>query len=138
NSFTFTTDAKNSLKIFSRANYFSNSRILFSGFFILMLMLTSVSKGQSSANYAFSTNNTGSLALDINSNTVDMSTGTTQISGASVDEGVNLTAINIGFDFYLMAARYTQFNVTTNGLVSLSNTGTSASGSTYGVSGGTV
>ncbi|MBX7045161.1 MAG: hypothetical protein K1X86_04910 [Ignavibacteria bacterium] len=93
---------------------------------------------QSSANYTFSTTTSGSLALDLNANTVDMGTGTTQISGASVDQGVNASAISIGFDFFLMGNRYTQFNVTTNGLVSLSNSGTSASSSTYVVSGGTT
>ncbi len=105
----------------------------------LFLFVGTISaNGQSSANYTPGTATNGSLALDINSNVVDMTTGTTLISSTSVDQGVNGSAINIGFDFWMMGNRYTQFNVTTNGLVSLSSTSTSASGSTYVVSGGTV
>ncbi|MEI6408536.1 MAG: fibronectin type III domain-containing protein [Bacteroidota bacterium] len=108
-------------------------------FFLAAMLFFAVGAGaQSTANYTFSTNSTGSLALDLNGNAVDMSTGTTQISGASVDQGVNASAINIGFDFWLNGNRYTQFNATTNGLVSLSSTSTSVSGSTYVVSGGTT
>ncbi|MCX6319656.1 MAG: hypothetical protein NTW29_20425 [Bacteroidetes bacterium] len=107
-------------------------------FLLLFAAISSAAFAQSSANYAFSTTTTGSLALDQNGNTVDMSTGTTQVSGPSVDQGVNATAIAIGFDFWLMGNRYSQFNVTTNGLVSLSSTGTSAGSGTYVVSGGTV
>lgn len=92
---------------------------------------------QSSANYTFATNSTGSLALDLNGNTVDMTTGTTTTSVSSVDQGTS-GAISIGFDFWLMGIRYNQFSATTNGLVGLSNSGTSASGSVYVVSGGTV
>jgi hypothetical protein len=91
----------------------------------------------SSANYGFVTNATSSLATDLNSNAVDMTTGTTLIQTSSGDE-LTSAALNIGFDFYLMGNRYSQFNVTTNGLVSLSSTGTTASGSTYVASGGTT
>jgi hypothetical protein len=122
------------------SSYGFSSRFTSPSFFFLATMLFfAVSAGaQSTANYTFSTNSTGSLALDLNSNAVDMSTGTTQISTSSVDQGVNASAITIGFDFWLMGNRYTQFNATTNGLVSLSSTSTSASGSTYVVSGGTT
>src|SRR6478752_1073045 len=51
----------------------------------------------SSANYGFVTNTSSSLALDLNSNTVDMTTGTTQLSAASGDE-VSSSVTNIGFD----------------------------------------
>ena len=111
--------------------------------FTVVLFAGAKVNAQSSANYtapptASATNTNASLALDMNSNTVDMTTGTTQISSSSVDQGVGASAITIGFDFWLMGNRYTQFNVTTNGLVSLSSTSTSASGSSYVVSGGTV
>jgi hypothetical protein len=110
---------------------------------IYLLLLTvfsfaAIINAQSTANYAFTTSTTGSLAADLNANVVDMTTGTTTVSTSSVDQGVNGSAINIGFEFWLMGNKYTQFNVTTNGLVSLSSTGTSASGSTYVVSGGSV
>jgi hypothetical protein len=110
--------------------------LFLAAFSILALAGNSLAAG-SSANYAFVTNATSSLAQDLNSNTVDMTTGTTLLSGASGDESSSAVN-NIGFDFYLMGVRYTQFNATTNGLVSLSSTGTTASGSTYVASGGTA
>ena len=92
-------------------------------------------EGQSTANYTFATNATGSLAADLNSNTVDMTTGTTTAVAADVDNGV-LAATNIGFDFFFYGARYTQFSATSNGLIGLG--GTAVSNATYLASGGST
>ncbi len=61
-----------------------------------------LAQGQSSANYAFSTNTSGSLALDVNSNVIDMSTGTTQLV-APLSDATASSATNIGFNFYFMS-----------------------------------
>ncbi len=61
-------------------------------------------------NYAILTTTSGSLT--------DMSTGTTQLLGANIDDtasGVN----NIGFDFYFQGARFTQFAINDNGVLRL-------------------
>lgn len=63
----------------------------------------------STANYAFATATTGSLA--------DL-TGSTQLIGPSqLDYSTPLTPI--GFDFYLRGVRYSQFSVNANGLLQL-------------------
>ncbi|MGC4040240.1 MAG: fibronectin type III domain-containing protein [Flavobacterium sp.] len=90
---------------------------------------------QSTANYAFTTNTTASLVLDLNSNTVDMTTGTTQIHGASVDDTAS-PAISIGFDFFFYGSRYTDFSVSDNGLIGLGTT--AIAGNTYVCSGGST
>lgn len=72
---------------------------------------------QSTANYAFSTNTTGSLALDIYGNTVDMTTGTSTAISAG-QSGAASVQYPIGFDFWFLGGRQTLFNVTGNGLVS--------------------
>ncbi|MFY7963835.1 MAG: fibronectin type III domain-containing protein, partial [Chitinophagaceae bacterium] len=91
--------------------------------FFLTVVLASgfLAKGQlSTANYTTSTNATSSL--------VDMSSGTTEVHGATVDDAVG-TLQSIGFDFTLMGITYTQFNATSNGVIGLTNTGTSLASS---------
>jgi hypothetical protein len=56
--------------------------------------------------YTFATTTTGSLT--------DMSAGTTQLVAANQDDTAS-TLTNIGFDFYLLGTRYTQFGVSSNG-----------------------
>ena len=66
---------------------------------LLLPFIFSKSMGQAStANYAFSTGTTGSLALDQNGNAIDMSSGTTTVVGASVDDTPvgALTNLNLG------------------------------------------
>lgn len=98
-------------------------------------------RAQSTANYAFSTNTTGSLGLDMNGNVVDMSTGTTQVLAAntSQDQAINATAITFpaGFDFFFGGNRFTSYYATSNGIVQLGNTQVIA-GSTYSIAGGTL
>ncbi len=66
-------------------------------------------------NYTYATNTTGSLALDMNSNAIDMTTGTTTLIGASSITGGGSGLVNIGFDFVVMGTRNTQFSVSANG-----------------------
>ena len=98
-------------------------------------------RAQSTANYAFTTNTSGSLGLDMNGNIVDMSTGTTQVltTNTSQDQAINGTAITFpaGFEFYMAGSRFTSYFATSNGLVQLGNTAVIA-GSTYVAGGGTI
>jgi hypothetical protein len=48
----------------------------------------------------------------------DMSSGTTQILGASLDDNASAVT-NIGFEFWLDGVRYTQFSANANGLMKL-------------------
>jgi len=89
---------------------------------------------QSSANYTFMTNTDGSLALDMNSNAIDMSTGTTQLVSSSNDQGTS-SLTNIGFDMYFMNNRFTQFGVSANGIMQL---GGAVISTTYVASGGSL
>lgn len=84
-------------------------------------------QAQSSASYLFNTDTAGSLVLDANGNTVNMSTGTTQLLGAGVDDTISaLTALNLGtggpFNFLFMGRSFTQFAVSDNGLLTLGAT----------------
>ncbi|WP_190277291.1 T9SS type A sorting domain-containing protein [Taibaiella lutea] len=106
---------------------------------ILLMMIAffgtnGVAWAQSTVNYAFSTNLTGSMAVDLNANPIDMSTGTTQLVASGVDAGASAVT-NIGFDFFFMGSRYTQFGVQEDGIVQLG--GTAPSTNTYTIAGGT-
>lgn len=92
-------------------------------------------RAQSTANYAFSTNTTGSLGLDMNGNVVDMSTGTTQLVAADLDDNASAVT-NIGFNFVLYGSAFTQFSANSNGLIQLG--GTVVAGAGYLASGGSV
>jgi hypothetical protein len=94
---------------------------------LLVFTATSVFAQASSANYTFATGTAGTFT--------DMSTGTTQIVAADNDD-VASAVTDIGFGFFLMGNRYTQFSATSNGIIALG--GTAAGGTTYSVSGGTT
>ena len=80
----------------------------------LLLFLAAVSaNAQSSANYNFAVSSTASLT--------DMSSGTTQIIAAASDDGASAVT-NIGFEFWFMGARYTQFSASSNGFLRLGGT----------------
>lgn len=66
-----------------------------------------------SGTYTFSAQN--GVALE------DMSSGTTQIVGAGVDDTAS-TVTNIGFDFWYDGVRYTQFSCNANGVCRLGGT----------------
>ncbi|RKS25670.1 putative secreted protein (Por secretion system target) [Flavobacterium endophyticum] len=105
-------------------------------FFIVMLMAMNHSVwAQSSANYTFATNTTGSLALDMNGTAIDMSTGTTQLVGPGLDAAASAVT-NIGFDFHFMGTRFTQFSVQEDGILQLG--ATAAPTNTYTISGGSA
>lgn len=103
----------------------------------LLALLTGVGlQGQNStANYTFATNTTGSLVLDANSNAIDMSTGTTQLVAANSDD-VASSVTTIGFDYYLYGSKFTQFSTNSNGLIVLGSTVVSSSA--YATSSGTT
>ena len=62
------------------------------------------------ASYAFATTTTGSLA--------DMSTGTTTLLAANIDDTASALT-SIGFDFYFQGARFSQFSINDNGVIRL-------------------
>jgi len=100
-------------------------------FILVFLMLFSFVfvQGQSVTNYVFSTSTTGSLVLDANGNTVDMSTGTTLLHGSGVDDAAS--AVNpIGFNFYGMGVLQTNFSANSNGAMTLGNVAIGTSGTT--------
>ncbi|MFC6096817.1 T9SS type A sorting domain-containing protein [Flavobacterium qiangtangense] len=81
---------------------------------------------QSSANYAFATSTSGSLS--------DM-TGSTQLVAAGLD--ANASAVNaIGFDFFFMGNRFTQFSVQEDGILQLGATVVNTN--VYTLTGGTT
>ncbi len=75
-----------------------------------------------SANYVFATTTSGTFT--------DM-TGSTQLVAAGQDDAAGPNT-PIGFEFWLNGVRYTQFNATSNGMIGLSSTGTTATSGTYG------
>jgi hypothetical protein len=65
------------------------------------------------SNYVFSTATNASLT--------DMSSGTTQLLAANIDDTASVLT-NIGFDFYFQGARFTQFSINENGVFRLGAT----------------
>jgi hypothetical protein len=102
---------------------------------LLLLLGSNWLHAQSTANYTFSTSTTGSLALDANGNTVDLSTGATALVASGNDE-VASAVTSIGFNFTLMGVTYTQFSASSNGVIQLGSTAVGTA--TYIASGGTV
>ena len=97
---------------------------------VLLMLLSGGAWGQSTANYTFATNATGSLALLADGTTaVDMTTGSTTLVAASSDAGISAVT-NIGFNFTLMGNVYSQFSASADGYVGLG--GTAVSGTTNG------
>ena len=97
---------------------------------ISLLLSTEISFAQSSVNYTFTTNTTGSLALDANGNAVDMTTGSIQLVG-SLSDATASDVNNIGFNYYFMGNLYTQFSANADGILGLGASavsGTSVSG----------
>ncbi|MBI4649656.1 MAG: fibronectin type III domain-containing protein, partial [Bacteroidia bacterium] len=81
----------------------------------LLLCSTENVQAQSTANYTFSSATNGSLT--------DMSSGTTTLIAPTSTLADNASAVtNIGFDFWFMGTRYTQFSGNCNGLIRLGGT----------------
>ncbi|WP_291115802.1 T9SS type A sorting domain-containing protein [Flavobacterium sp. UBA6135] len=74
---------------------------------------------QNVTNYAYVTGTDASLALDKNSNSLDMATATTQIYGGDVDVYGTAILQNLGFDFIFMGVPYSQFSCNPDGQVRL-------------------
>jgi len=89
--------------------------------FLSLILITNFSYAQSTANYAFATNNNGTLAQDMNGNAVDMTTGSTSLLPATTDD-TSSPLTNIGFDFFFMGSRQNQFAVSDNGILRLGGT----------------
>jgi len=105
-------------------------------YFLLVASLFSlVTFSQSSANYTFTTGSNGSLATDINANALDMSSGTTTLVAAGLDD-TRSSLTNIGFEFWFMGSLYTNFSCTENGIVQLG--GSTVGASTYLISANTT
>jgi hypothetical protein len=75
------------------------------------------------ASYVFATATNGSFT--------DMSTGTTQLVAAGLDDASSAVT-NLGFDFYFLGTRYTQFSVNSNGYMRLGGTVVATSQYTLG------
>ena len=101
----------------------------------MILTLGQLSWAQSTANYAFTTNTTGSLVLDANANAVDMSSGTTQLVAADLDDSAS-PVTNIGFNFFMYGNLFNQFSASSNGVIQLG--GTQVGTITYVLSGGST
>ena len=84
---------------------------------------------QAANNYAFATTTSGTFT--------DMSSGTTQLVAAAQDDTASVVT-NIGFDFYLLGVRYTQFSASSNGFVRLGGTAISTTQYTLGTAGVTL
>lgn len=94
-------------------------------------------QGQSTANYAFSTNTSGSLALDANGNAVDMSTGTTQLVAGGQDDTAS-AVFPLGFNYFGMGTFFNSFSANSNGAMALGTTAVGTSGTTNGGSATTM
>ena len=120
NSFFFAIYKLNSKQtqsnLFLSRNTFFCRVIVFAFLFLFQLN----SHAQLASNYSFSTNNNGSLLLDMNSNFLDMSVGTGQLIGPGQDNILSAQT-NIGFDFYFMGAGMNTFSCSDNGLIELGN-----------------
>jgi hypothetical protein len=97
-----------------RKIYFAAMAIFFGCF------ISNVVQGQSTANYVFTKTTNGSLT--------DMSTGTTQLVAGTQDDLASAVT-NIGFDFWFMGVKYTQFSANSNGYIRLG--GTAVAGAQY-------
>ncbi len=104
----------------------------------LVFIASTGALAQSTANYTFSTNTSGSLALDANGNAVDLTTGATTLFDRTSNAGVVYNQVcpvqQLPFTFSGMSAAYNQFSVNTNGALGLGSTimgtlGTSNTGS---------
>ncbi len=91
--------------------------------FSLVFSIPKIFAQNTTDKYYFLTDNTSSLGLDRYGNAINMSTGTTQLVGASVDDNGS-TLQNIGFTFPFIGTNQTQFSATSNGQIRLGATST--------------
>lgn len=98
----------------------SRSFVTNKSWLVLLLLFLSMTLGQltsaqviNSTTYPFTTGSGATLE--------DMSTGATVLVGSGSDDGAS-TVQNIGFEFWFVGNRYTQFSANANGLVRLGST----------------
>lgn len=96
------------------------------GFTLLFALGCFAGMAQDVTNYAFNTNDNETLE--------DMSSGTTQLIGASTNS-TSSAVTDIGFDVWFMGERFTQFSVNTNGIFRFGSTVVSQYGNTFAISG---
>lgn len=109
--------------------------------FVFCFTISSSLFAQSTANYSFATNTTGSLAVDANGNAIDMSTGTTQLLTTSASQhGVvgSIITFPSNFEFYFQASRYNSFVVNSNGIIQPIQNIVRITGTTYTAGAGTA
>lgn len=70
----------------------------------------------SSANYSFSSGNTGNLKLNLNGDSIILDN---QPSLAATSQSTSLALMDIGFDFWFMGVRYSQLTPIVRGAVAL-------------------
>ena len=87
-------------------------------FFLIAMVFSSITWGQSLANYTYSTNTSGSLDPMIGATSFAGSGAI--VSGYNDDNASGLA--NIGFNFDFMGTLYTQFSVNSNGQMRLGST----------------
>jgi len=90
--------------------------------FLIGLMISVWTMGQSTANYTFSYAFNGSLE--------DISSGATVLLTGNNDDNAG-PVTNIGFTFYFMGTAYTQFSANSNGQIRLGSTQISGSSTSY-------
>lgn len=90
---------------------------------LIWCMAVSGLYAQTFSNYTFSTNTTSSL---------NAMSGSTQLIGANQTE-VASAVTNIGFDFWYMGQRFTQFSVNSHGVLRFGNVQVGARANTYNV-----
>lgn len=94
---------------------------------IILMLLASNSKAQlSSRNYSISNNLTGSLADDMNGNSISFASSVNQLA----NWGTNLitsTPVQIGFPFNFMGKMYTHVILSSNGVMGLALAGSTSS-----------
>lgn len=108
-----------------RKNFIFLLRVFLPFIFAVFIHQTSAQVA-SSANYTFATGTSGSLTQDMNGNPIDLST-----QGNLTSPALNAftSTMDIGFDYYFMGIRYTQFTCITRGAATLGWVGT---GSVFG------
>ncbi len=88
--------------------------------FIILGLNTFFVLGQSVANYQFESRTDGSLQLDKDGNTIDMSTGTAQFYGPNINT-YSPSFLTLPFPFYLVSQLYANYSLNPDGQVRLSN-----------------
>jgi hypothetical protein len=114
------------MKIFTQSTLqFSSSsltRFVTALSFVFVLLCSGVVNAQTAASYNISRTTTGSLVLDLNGNTVDMTTGTTPLAASGDNTRTAVLTFPSSFAFTFAGTSYTQFSTNSNGYCRLGST----------------